>query len=148
GYLTTFPDLSLRSEAPTVTPPRPLAALPAPASLLALPLLALVVLLAGSCASPADTPPYLDPELPLDSRVQDLVGRMTLEEKVSQMLDVAPAIERLGVPEYNWWNEGLHGVARAGLATVFPQAIAMAATWNDSLIHEMATVVSDEARAK
>ena len=73
---------------------------------------------------------------------------MTLEEKVAQMKDVAPAIPRLGVPEYNWWNEALHGVARSGLATVFPQAIGLAATWNDSLMFRMATVISDEARAK
>jgi beta-glucosidase len=94
------------------------------------------------------TPPYLDQSLPFETRVNDLVGRMTLEEKVSQMKDVAPAIERLGVPAYNWWNEALHGVARSGLATVFPQAIGFAATWNDSLVYRMATVISDEARAK
>ncbi|MGA2813948.1 MAG: hypothetical protein ABSG16_21300, partial [Candidatus Acidiferrum sp.] len=63
---------------------------------------------------------YLDPDSPIDQRVGDLVSRMTLEEKISQMQDVAPAIPRLGIPSYNWWNEGLHGVARAGLATVFP----------------------------
>src|SRR5438874_10886142 len=83
-----------------------------------------------------------------ERRAADLVGRMTLEEKVSQMVDRAPAIERLGIPEYNWWNEGLHGVARSGLATVFPQAIGFAATWNDSLVLRMATVISDEFRAK
>jgi beta-glucosidase len=83
-----------------------------------------------------------------EERARDLVGRMTLEEKVSQMTDVAPAIERLGVPAYNWWNEALHGVARSGLATVFPQAIGLAATWDDSLVFRMATVISDEARAK
>ena len=83
-----------------------------------------------------------------ERRAADLVGRMTLEEKVSQMMDRAPAIERLGIPEYNWWNEGLHGVARSGLATVFPQAIGFAATWNDSLVLRMASVISDEFRAK
>ncbi len=83
-----------------------------------------------------------------EQRAADLVGRMTLEEKVSQMVDRAPAIERLGIPEYNWWNEGLHGVARSGLATVFPQAIGFAASWNDSLVLRMATVISDEFRAK
>src|SRR6266576_2960808 len=83
-----------------------------------------------------------------ERRAADLVGRMTLEEKVSQMMDRAPAIERLGIPEYNWWNEGLHGVARSGLATVFPQAIGFAATWDDSLVFRMATVISDEFRAK
>ncbi|HEV8304620.1 MAG TPA: glycoside hydrolase family 3 N-terminal domain-containing protein, partial [Gemmatimonadales bacterium] len=83
-----------------------------------------------------------------DARARDLVGRMTLEEKVSQMQDVAPAVARLGIPEYNWWNEALHGVARSGTATVFPQAIGIAATWDDSLVFRMATVISDEARAK
>lgn len=96
----------------------------------------------------AQTPPYLDTSLSFEERAEDLVGRMTLEEKVSQMLDRAPAIERLGVPEYNWWNEALHGVARSGLATVFPQALGMAATWNDSLMIRVATAISDEARAK
>lgn len=83
-----------------------------------------------------------------EQRAADLVSRMALEEKVSQMMDRAPAIPRLGIPEYNWWNEGLHGVARAGLATVFPQAIGFAATWDDSLVFRMATVISDEFRAK
>ena len=96
----------------------------------------------------AQTADYLNPDVPLGRRVDDLVSRMTLEEKVSQMQDVAPAIERLGIPQYNWWNEALHGVARSGLATSFPQAIGLAATWDDSLIFRMATVISDEARAK
>jgi beta-glucosidase len=99
-------------------------------------------------AARAQTPAYQNQDLPFEQRVSDLVSRMTLEEKVSQMKDVAPAIERLGVPEYNWWNEALHGVARSGLATVFPQAIGLAATWDDSLVFQMATVISDEARAK
>jgi len=73
---------------------------------------------------------------------------MTLDEKILQMIYDAPAIERLGVPEYNWWNEALHGVGRAGVATVFPQAIGLAATWNQELMHRIATVISDEARAK
>jgi beta-glucosidase len=92
--------------------------------------------------------PYLDPSLPIEQRVSDLVSRMTLQEKASQMQDVAPAIPRLGVPAYNWWNEGLHGVARAGNATVFPQAIGLAATWDTGLIHRIADVISTEARAK
>ncbi len=96
----------------------------------------------------AQTPDYRNPDLSFERRVSDLVSRMTLEEKVSQMQDVAPAIERLGIPGYNWWNEALHGVARSGLATSFPQAIGLAATWDDSLIFRMATVISDEARAK
>jgi beta-glucosidase len=93
-------------------------------------------------------PPYLDPSLPVDQRVDDLVSRMTLEEKASQMQDVARAIPRLEIPAYNWWNEGLHGVARAGHATVFPQAIGLAATWDTALVHRIADVVSTEARAK
>ena len=91
---------------------------------------------------------YLDPSAPLEDRVNDLVSRMTIEEKVSQMQDVAPAIPRLGVPAYNWWNEGLHGVARAGNATVFPQAIGLAAAWDTELLHRVADVISTEARAK
>ena len=67
--------------------------------------------------------------MPIEQRVKDLVSRMTLDEKVRQMQHTAPAIPRLGVPSYDWWNEALHGVARAGYATVFPQAIGMAATW-------------------
>ncbi len=71
--------------------------------------------------------PFQNPDLPIDQRVNDLVGRMTLEEKIGQMMNAAPAIPRLGIPEYNWWNECLHGVARAGIATVFPQAIGLGA---------------------
>ena len=93
-------------------------------------------------------PAYQDTTLPIEERVDDLLSRMTLEEKVSQMVYDAPAIERLGVPRYNWWNECLHGVGRAGIATVFPQAIGLAATWNTDLMHQVATVISDEARAK
>ena len=92
--------------------------------------------------------PYKDPSLPIAKRVDDLVSRMTLEEKVSQMMNAAPAIERLDVPEYEWWNEGLHGVARAGYATVFPQAIGLAATWDTNLMAQVADVISTEARAK
>lgn len=96
-----------------------------------------------------NSPPiYKDPKQPLEKRVDDLVSRMTLEEKASQMVNNAPAIERLGIPAYEWWNEALHGVARAGIATVFPQAIGLAATWNEKLIYDVADVVSTEARAK
>ncbi len=84
----------------------------------------------------------------IKERVADLVAQMTLEEKISQMVFDAPAIERLGIPAYNWWNEGLHGVGRAGVATVFPQAIGLAATWNPDLMQRVATTISDEARAK
>jgi beta-glucosidase len=85
---------------------------------------------------------------PLDERVKDLVSRMTLEEKVSLLGYNSKAIPRLGIPAYNWWNEGLHGVARAGEATIFPQAIGMAATFNDDLVKQVSTVISTEARAK
>jgi beta-glucosidase len=94
------------------------------------------------------TPSYLDPSLSIDQRVNDLLSRLTLEEKISQMQDVAPAIPRLQIPAYNWWNEGLHGVARSGVATVFPQAIGLAATWDTNLLHSIADVISTEARAK
>ncbi len=87
-----------------------------------------------------------NPELSM--RVNDLISKMTLKEKIGQMQYNAPAIPRLNIPEYNWWNEGLHGVARAGLATVFPQAIGMAATWDADLMHQVANAISDEARAK
>ena len=92
--------------------------------------------------------PFQDPSLPIEQRVDDLVSRLTLDEKVSQMVHSAPAISRLGIPEYNWWNECLHGVARAGIATVFPQAIGMSASWDKKLLYEVATVISTEARAK
>ncbi|HWI85816.1 MAG TPA: glycoside hydrolase family 3 C-terminal domain-containing protein [Sphingomonas sp.] len=91
---------------------------------------------------------YKDPSAPIAARVSDLVGRMTLEEKAAQMQNVAPAIPRLDVPAYDWWNEALHGVARAGEATIFPQAIGMAATWDADLVHAEGRVVAIEARAK
>ncbi len=93
-------------------------------------------------------PDYLDPRLPAGRRAADLVSRMTLEEKVAQMMNKAPAIERLGVPAYDWWNEALHGVAYAGRATVFPQSIGLGASWNTALMRRVATAISDEARAK
>src|SRR5712664_2497545 len=96
----------------------------------------------------SETPPYKDPSLPIEKRVDDLVSRMTLAEKVSQLMNAAPAIDRLDIPEYEWWNEGLHGVARAGYATVFPQAIGLAATWDTNLMAQVADVISTEARAK
>lgn len=92
--------------------------------------------------------PYLDPDLPVSQRIEALVGVMTLPEKVSQLLHDSPAIERLGVPAYNWWNEACHGVGRSGRATVFPQVIGLAATWNRELVQKVATTISDEARAK
>ncbi|MBB5212590.1 glycoside hydrolase family 3 C-terminal domain-containing protein [Microbulbifer hydrolyticus] len=123
-----------------------------------------VLLLAACSRGPLDTadhtdtvatlhdaggsPPYLDTALPIPQRVDDLVERMTLSEKIGQLYNDAPAIERLGVPKYDWWNEALHGVARAGKATVFPQAIGLAATFDDQLLGEVAVAISDEARAK
>jgi beta-glucosidase len=111
-------------------------------------LAALALCAAAGAPAAAQTPAYRNESLSFEARAADLVSRMTLEEKANQLKDAAPAIERLGVPVYNWWNEGLHGVARSGLATVFPQAIGFAATWNDSLVFRMASVISDEARAK
>ncbi|MBS0011433.1 MAG: glycoside hydrolase family 3 C-terminal domain-containing protein [Bacteroidales bacterium] len=92
--------------------------------------------------------PFWDPSLSFEERVNDLVSRMTLEEKADQLLYNAPAIPRLGIPQYNWWNEALHGVARSGWATVFPQSITLAASWDEDLMFEIASVISDEARAK
>ncbi|MDP4223239.1 MAG: glycoside hydrolase family 3 C-terminal domain-containing protein [Bacteroidota bacterium] len=92
--------------------------------------------------------PFLDPSLSPEARAKDLVGRMTTEEKISQMMNTAPAIDRLKIPAYDWWNECLHGVGRAGLATVFPQAIGLGATWDEDLIFRVSTAISDEARAK
>jgi beta-glucosidase len=92
--------------------------------------------------------PFQNPELSFEKRADDLLSRMTLEEKISQLNYESAAIDRLGVPAYNWWNECLHGVARAGIATVFPQAIGMAATWDKDLINRVAVTISDEGRAK
>ncbi|MGQ9629403.1 MAG: glycoside hydrolase family 3 C-terminal domain-containing protein [bacterium] len=91
---------------------------------------------------------YKNPSLPIEERVEDLVSRLTLEEKISQMVHSAPSIERLDIPAYDWWNECLHGVGRAGIATVFPQAIGLASTWNTELVYRVAIAISDEARAK
>jgi beta-glucosidase len=99
-------------------------------------------------AQPSAALAYRDTSLPMERRIDDLISRMTLEEKVSQLGNTSPAIPRLGVPAYNWWNEGLHGVARAGYATVFPQAIGMAATFDEPLMHDVADVISTEFRAK
>ena len=91
---------------------------------------------------------FRDEREPMESRVKDLLGQLTLEEKISLLGYRSKAVPRLGIPAYNWWNEALHGVARAGMATVFPQAIGMAATFNDSLLGQIADVISTEARAK
>src|SRR5690606_4089549 len=92
--------------------------------------------------------PFQNPALSDSVRVADLIGKLTVQEKIDQLLYTSPAIERLGIPEYNWWNESLHGVARAGYATVFPQSITIAAAWDSNLLKEVADAISDEARAK
>lgn len=107
-----------------------------------------VCLLAGCQAAFGQNEKYRDTNLSVDERVEDLVGRMTLDEKIRQMMNNAPAIDRLGVPAYNWWNECLHGVARSPYNTTsFPQAIAMAATWDRDAIRLMGEYASDEGRA-
>lgn len=92
--------------------------------------------------------PFQDPSRNLGERLDDLMGRLTLREKIEQMMHENPAIERLGIPAYNWWNEACHGVGRAGRATVFPQVIGLAASWDRPLMREVAGCISDEARAK
>jgi beta-glucosidase len=111
-------------------------------------LLASALLPSAAPAQTAKPAPYLDPSLPTQQRVDDLVSRMTLDEKVAQLINTTPAIPRLGVPAYDYWSEGLHGIARSGYATMFPQAIGMAATWDAPLINQISTVISTEARAK
>ena len=99
-------------------------------------------------AQPDPTAAYLDPSRPQSERIEDLIGRMTLEEKTSMMSNATPGIPRLGIPKYDWWSEALHGVANAGVATVFPQAIGLAAMWDEQLHHEIAGVIGVEGRAK
>lgn len=103
-------------------------------------LLSLAMALAGSAQAAAPATP--------EQKAAELVSRMSLEEKVAQLQSAAPALPRLGIPAYEWWNEGLHGAARAGYATVFPQAIGLAATWNPDLLRQVGDVVSTEARAR
>jgi beta-glucosidase len=110
--------------------------------------LGIVLSVATSQAQTERQLPYLNPRLSVEERVKDLVSRMTLEEEVSQMQNHAPEIPRLGIPAYDWWNEALHGVARAGVATVFPQAIGLAATWDTDLMLDVSSAISEEARAK
>src|SRR6476646_425675 len=117
-------------------------------TVLSLIVFALSLVIISPSASTQDGKEYLDPKLPLESRVDNLIAHMTLEEKVSQMMNKAPAIPRLDIPEYDWWNEALHGVACSGTATVFPQAIGLGATFDPELVGRVATVISDEARAK
>lgn len=114
-----------------------------------LPLLLATTLVCGWAAAFAQSAcsSHLTPA-EIDARIDALIAKMTLAEKVAQLQDRAPAIPRLQIPAYNWWNEGLHGIARNGYATVFPQAIGLAATWDPQLLHEVGDVVSTEARAK
>src|SRR4051812_33432106 len=113
-------------------------------------LFAAVLLMANAASSYGyqNKPKYQDFTASPEDRAVDLISQMTLEEKVGQMQNTAPAIPRLGIPAYDWWNEALHGVARAGLATVFPQAIGLAATWDTDLEYRIADAISTEARAK
>ena len=111
----------------------------------------IVILLAacfGVSIANAQLLPYQDVTLSAGQRADDLLSRLTLDEKVSLMMNASPAIERLGVPQFQWWNEALHGIGRNGVATVFPITMAMAASWDDVLLHKVFTAVSDEARVK
>ena len=92
--------------------------------------------------------PYQNPQLTAEQRADDLLSRLTLDEKVKLMMDQSPDIARLGIPQFQWWNEALHGIGRNGYATVFPITMAMAASWDDQLLHQVFTAVSDEARVK
>jgi beta-glucosidase len=111
-------------------------------------LFSLGILSVGTFGQTPKPLPYLNPALPIQQRVDDLVGRMTLDEKAAQMVNTTPGIPRLNIPPYDWWNEGLHGVARSGFATLFPQAIGNAATFDTPLVGKIGEVVSVEARAK
>lgn len=111
-------------------------------------LFVLFLVLFAAAVNAQEQLPFRNPSLPLEDRVNDLVSRMTLKEKADQLVYTAPAIPRLGIPAYNWWNEALHGVARAGYATVFPQSITIANSWDEGLMLKVANAISDEARAK
>ena len=117
-------------------------------TLLLIPIAGLIFLAAPRPSASEAIAPYRDLSLPVEARVNDLVSRMTLDEKMAQLVYTSPAIDRLGIPAYNWGNECLHGVAQAGVATVFPQSIGLGATWDARLIHSVAEAISDEGRAK
>ena len=108
----------------------------------------LILIVASSAAQTNSGALYLDSSQPIDVRVDDLIKQMTLEQKASQLINQARAVPELQIPAYDWWSEALHGVARAGTATVFPEPIGLAATFDDQLIHEMAIAIGIEARAK
>jgi beta-glucosidase len=116
-------------------------------TLIRLPLLLLILAPIASVVH-GQTHPFRNPDLSVEERARDLVRRLTTAEKIAQLNYDAPAVERLGMPAYNWWNEALHGVARNGRATVFPQAIGLAATWDEELILRVGGAISEEARAK
>ena len=111
-------------------------------------LLLTTLLTLGTAALMAQTLPYQNPNLSAEQRAEDLLGRLTLEEKTKLMMDTSPAIPRLGIPQFQWWSEALHGVGRNGYTTVFPITTMMAASWDDELVYKVFTAVSDEARAK
>lgn len=111
-------------------------------------ILLLTAALSFNAFSQSENFEFLNSSLPLEERVNLLVSQMTVNEKIDQMVFTSPAISRLNVPEYNWWNESLHGVARAGYATVFPQSITIAGSWDSDLMFRVATAISDEGRAK
>ena len=112
-------------------------------------ILLLLFTLALTCGGGmAQTAVYLDPAQPVDTRVNDLLSKMTLEEKISQLVNQSREVSRLQVPAYDWWSEALHGVAGPGMATVFPEPIGLAATFDVPLIHQMATAIGTEGRAK
>jgi len=111
-------------------------------------LMSLLVISGGHLCAQEATPPYRDPSQPLETRIHDLVSRLTLDEKTGMMSNSTPGVPRLGIPTYDWWSEALHGVANAGHATVFPQAIGLAAMWNEELQQEIAHVIGIEGRAK
>lgn len=108
----------------------------------------LLILASSTSIIAQDLLPFQDPDLPTTERIRDLIGRLTAEEKISMMVHDSPGVPRLGIPAYNWWNEALHGVGRAGKATVFPQAIGLAATFDPDLVFKIGDVISTEARAK
>lgn len=110
----------------------------------------IIISLLMACAMPAmsQTLPYQDASLTAEQRAEDLLGRLTLKEKTRLMMNGSPAITRLGIPQFDWWNEALHGVGRNGFATVFPITMCMAASWDDALLEQVFTAVSDEARVK
>src|SRR5512132_1512402 len=110
-------------------------------------ILILISAVAVPLAAWAQPPLYLDPSQPIDKRVDDLIPRLSLEEKAALLCTTAPAIERLKIPVMNGWNQSLHGVVWTKPTTMFPVNIGMAATWNTGLIHDVAAVIADEARA-